>query len=240
MKKILGLFVVLTVFFATMCSAEVRVSISGGERLSHTELHKLWDAFPTVGVPNPFFSYVRLPFDEEYKIILDNKDKTRRALVNIRVDGRKATGNGLILREGERVDLERFLDSGSLTKGKKFKFIPKSDEPLRTENKEDGKVVVSVQYEKSKKPIVQYEDPPVRAYSGSFPGQIVYTPSSYGTLTSNTSAINVSDSRGITVEGSESRQRFQKDEIGQLEGQEDTLTVELVGYYKTPPVLLKK
>ncbi len=208
-------------------NAEVRVSIDGGQKVS--EESKL-----SVNV--------KIPFDEEYRITLQNKDNGRRALIHIRIDGRKATGGGLILREGETINLERFLDSGTLTKGKKFKFVPKDDESLRPDNPEDGQIVVTVQYEKSKKPVVEYAE--VYSSSITIPYSWRFSSTSLN-MTSNTTSGDIlarqsENIKGITVEGGESIQRFQKDSVSEMDDQIDTLTIKLIGYFKKPPILMNK
>lgn len=184
---------------------------------------------------------LKLPFDTEYKIKLVNNDNGKRALVKIRIDGRNVTGKGLILRTGETVYLERFLDSGTLSKGKKFKFIPKDEENLRPDNPEDGQIIVMVQYEKSTKPVVKYQEE--RQSSGyrewSYYGSTDTTASS-NIAFYNTNLTSVTSSEGITVEGSESIQRFQKENVGELEDKTDTLIIELKGFYKEAPLLLNQ
>lgn len=206
--------------------ADVRVSINGGKKISGEALDVK----------------VSLPFDEEYKINLNNRDENRRALVNIRIDGRAVTKDGLILRTGETVNLERFLDSGTLSKGSKFKFIPKDEESLRADNPEDGQIIIFMQYEKSDKPLIEYRD----EYSTYVPqynsGSLTIYPTHGTVFTSNTVSTASTDtySPGITVEGSESTQRFQREKIGELEDRIDILTIRLIGYYKTQPILLNK
>lgn len=83
---------------------------------------------------------VKIPFGSEYVIRLRNKSK-EPALVEVSIDGTDVlNGSHLILKSGETIDLERFVDNNS--KGKKFKFISleegaKSgdiDDPYRDEN----------------------------------------------------------------------------------------------------------
>lgn len=230
MKKLLLIIIVLFCFLVGMANAQMKVSITGAD-----EVKKVDD----------LSIKLKLPFDEEYKIRLENTDNSRRCLINIRIDGRRVTGSGLIMRTSETVELERFLDAGSLTKGKKFKFIPKSDEPLRPGNAEDGLIIISVQYEKAKKPLIEYAEPS-RKYSSFEPQwQGFVTVSGDPTITMSSQSLNLTTSTaysetGITVEGSESTQRFQKEEVGALEDRIDTLKIELVGYYKKPPILMKK
>jgi hypothetical protein len=216
--------------------AEVKVTIPSGEK--------------TVSEMAGQDISIKLPFEEEYIIKLVNKDETRRALVKIRIDGRSVTSDGLILREGETVSLERFLDTGTLSKGKKFKFIEKDEEVRKTRQdmREDGLIVVTAQYEKPRKPIIGYS---FGGY-GYGDGWIVLT---NGTNTIDTRAMNTSNitlattgagsatvinDQGITTEGSLSTQRFQEEKIGDLESRYDTLIIHLSGYYKTQPILINR
>ena len=210
---------------------DVRVSISGGNKLDESSALNI---------------KVSLPFDEEYKINLRNRDENRRALVNIMIDGRAVTLGGLILRAGETVNLERFLDTGTLSKGNKFKFIPKDEEALREANKEDGMMFVTVKYEKSDKPLITYQEESYSTYKqwrSMEHGTITDTATLSLTTASNTGYFTTDPpeySKGITVEGGESAQRFQREKIGELEDQIDTLIIWLIGYYKTQPILLNK
>ncbi len=70
---------------------------------------------------------VSVPFSSEYQIRLKNKHSYLRAKARVWVDGRQASNLGdFILKAGETLDLERFLDS-DLDSGNKFKFVPLSD-----------------------------------------------------------------------------------------------------------------
>jgi len=83
---------------------------------------------------------VKIPFGSEYIIRLKNKSK-EPALVDVAVDGTDVlNGSELVLKAGETMDLERFVDDNS--KGKKFKYISleegessgEIDDPYREEN----------------------------------------------------------------------------------------------------------
>lgn len=186
---------------------------------------------------------IKIPFDEEYSISLDNQDNNRRALVKIRIDGQTVVDDGLILRRGEEVNLERFIDSSSLNKGKKFKFIEKTEEVkrVRRNNPEDGLIVITVQYEQAMEPLVKYKQPQnsmkiPQLHKWWYPlDSLMIIPCSGSVTVGNTSF-----SEGITVEGGESTQRFIEEKVGELENRIDTLVIHLVGYYKNPPILLNK
>lgn len=70
---------------------------------------------------------VHLPFDAEYKVRLKNKHHSLRAKAKVFIDGRPVSNLGdFILKAGETLDLERFLDQ-SMSSGNRFKFVPLSD-----------------------------------------------------------------------------------------------------------------
>jgi predicted nucleic acid-binding Zn-ribbon protein len=212
--------------FAVVASAQFQVSINEGEVVSSGD---------TVTV--------KLPFDKEYSINLNNRDEFRRVLVNIRIDGRAVTDDGLILRSGENISLERFIDSGSLTRGQKFLFTEKAEavKAGRKPNNEDGLVIVTVQYEQAKN-IVEYRA--TRRYTSGCILDSVYHPiyNYLGTTTVGVSCKSspISDyTEGVTEEGSESRQRFEKAETEELEKQVGTIIIRLVGCYEDNPILVK-
>jgi len=83
---------------------------------------------------------VKIPFGSEYIIRLKNKSK-EPALVEVSIDGTDVlNGAELVLKAGETMDLERFVDDNS--KGNKFKYISleegastgEIDDPYREEN----------------------------------------------------------------------------------------------------------
>ena len=66
---------------------------------------------------------VRLPFESEYKIRLKNKNQVR-AKASVLIDGMDISpGRMLILRPGQTLDLERFIQDGDLDRGARFKFV---------------------------------------------------------------------------------------------------------------------
>src|SRR3990167_1048742 len=138
--------------FPFLASAEVRVSIWGGERIESNEDVVVFENESASSVK------VKIPFDQEYHITLNNTDSSRRALVHIKINGREATGDVLILRKGESVQLERFVDNGDFKRGPKFKFVDKDEQQRigRAESASDGLIAVTVQYEKDQGPLVAY------------------------------------------------------------------------------------
>jgi hypothetical protein len=91
---------------------------------------------------------VYIPFGSEYSILLKNLN-TKRALVNIFVDGQNIVEGGLVLNAGQEVDLERFVKNGNLTEGNRLKFIERTAgiEQHRGVKLEDGLVRVEFQFE---------------------------------------------------------------------------------------------
>jgi len=84
---------------------------------------------------------VVLPFNSEYKIRLKNKHSYLRAKARVWVDGRKASNLGdFILKPGETLDLERFLDE-SMTSGRCFKFVPLSDRRVNDPTDEENGII---------------------------------------------------------------------------------------------------
>lgn len=92
---------------------------------------------------------VRVPFGSEYKVRIKNKTNGR-AFVRVMIDGRYTLGKPsakLIVRAGETVDLERFVES--LTEGSSFKFVeagaPGVQDPTSGDN---GRVQIIFEAEK--------------------------------------------------------------------------------------------
>lgn len=91
---------------------------------------------------------VFIPFNEEYSILLKNKD-SRRACVSIEIDGECITNAGdIIVPANGEVTLERFLDD--LNSGNKFKFLKKIKEIVehRGDRVDDGIIRIEYWYEK--------------------------------------------------------------------------------------------
>lgn len=99
-----------------------------------------------------FGEKVYVPFGTEYKILIKNLN-TVKAIVNVTIDGTKATEVALIIDAGKEVDFERFLKK-DLNKGNKFKFIERTSaiEKHKGVGLEDGLINVEFQFEQ----VVQY------------------------------------------------------------------------------------
>ncbi len=99
-------------------------------------------------------SIVYVPFGSEYSLLLKNLGG-RNAVVNIEIDGRKVTDGGFYINAGQTAEIERFVDS--LTEGRRFKFIEKTDEisDFRGDRIDDGMIRVTWQFEAAKPEIVK-------------------------------------------------------------------------------------
>jgi len=98
---------------------------------------------------------VYIPFGSEYSILLKNLN-TKRAVVNIFIDGQDIVEGGLVLNAGQEVDLERFVKNGNLTEGNRLKFIERTaaiENGPRGVKLEDGLVRVEFQFEQPQRPI---------------------------------------------------------------------------------------
>ena len=103
---------------------------------------------------------VYIPFGAEYSILLKNLN-TKRAVVNIFIDGQDIVEGGLVLNAGQEVDLERFVKNGNLTEGNRLKFIERTaaiEDGPRGVKLEDGLVRVDFQFEQ---PVPAYRPPPI-------------------------------------------------------------------------------
>lgn len=163
-----------------------------------------------------------LPFDSEYKIRIKNLDSVYRAKARVFIDGMDiSSSNGtFVLKPGESVDLERFVDS--LNGGSKFKFISKekgisTGEVSDPENPDLGKIKVMFYQER-------------RSWLGSYmvtnqgdswrKSGVSYDTFAFNSNSSNTAffgnaverCLNSADAKyltdGATAQGSHSDQKF--------------------------------
>jgi hypothetical protein len=95
-----------------------------------------------------FKDTVYIPFGTEYSILIKNLN-TVRAIVNVTVDGVAAVDGGLIVPAGGEIDLERFVKTGNLSQGNRFKFIERNSavEQHRGVGLEDGLINIGYQFE---------------------------------------------------------------------------------------------
>lgn len=105
-----------------------------------------------------FKDTVYIPFGSEYSFLIKNLN-TQRAVVNIFIDGTDVVEGGLVINAGQEVDLERYVKSGNLTAGNKFKFIERTAgiEEHRGVKLEDGLVRIEFQFEKPR-PVINIAD----------------------------------------------------------------------------------
>ncbi len=190
-----------------------------------------------------FKDTVYIPFGSEYSFLLKNLN-TKRALVNVFIDGEDMTPGGLVLNAGQEVDLERSIKNGNLTEGNRFKFIERtgSVEKHRGIKLEDGLVRIEYQFE-------LYETKYQPFFNSNILRGQTYD-SHYGTTTGDWaspmgatySATNVSlnsmnisaqaqslNDVGITVPGSKSTQSFTTTTMGVLESQKHSIVLKLLG-----------
>lgn len=203
---------------------------------------------------------VYIPFGKEYAIHLANLDQTRSAVVEIEIDGKNITRNGIILRPGQEFDLERALED-DMNKGNKFKFIERTGaiEAHRGVGTKDGLVIIKFQHEKARAYVPPYTGirtpgwpsdvarGPLRTYSKGFLGSagdnVLYSTNSVtasasansGELTRGVSTQSVNQV-GITGKGSESNQSFVQGYIGELEPEVKTIIFQLLGKIGTEEV----
>ena len=100
---------------------------------------------------------VLLPFGSEYSLLIKNL-KTRRVMVKVSIDGTDATdGTSLVINPNSEIELERFIRSGNLGRGNRFKFIQRTEaiEKNRGIKTDDGIVRIEYWTEKAQ-PVVQH------------------------------------------------------------------------------------
>ena len=102
-----------------------------------------------------------MPFETEYQILVKNND-FKNVRLDIDIDGGNVTNEGIVIRSGYTVYLERFLNSQN-----KFKFVPVSNEGVGDPtSKENGIITVTGHFElPAPKPVE-----PVYNYKKSFCG----------------------------------------------------------------------
>jgi hypothetical protein len=157
---------------------------------------------------------VRLPFDSEYKIRIQNKNLTR-AYVKVLIDGTEVHTGKLILRGNSSVDLERFDLDGNLSSGRKFKFVPLTNSDVQDPtSKENGILEVIFEEEIVSGYTITTNHPHtgvLRGMSGmgSFSDGVIGSSFAFnnaveGSNVATNSAVNL----GATVEGDISTQAF--------------------------------
>ena len=95
-------------------------------------------------------STVTLPFGSEYSVLIKNLNSVR-IKCKVSVDGTEATdGVWLVVGPNQSFELERFIRSGNLEKGNRFKFIERTGdiEQHRGIKADDGLIRIEYQVEK--------------------------------------------------------------------------------------------
>ena len=201
-----------------------------------------------------FKDTVYIPFGSEYSFLLKNLN-SKRALVNVFIDGEDMTPGGLVLNAGQEVDLERSIKNGNLREGNRFKFIERTGaiEQHRGVKLEDGLVRVEFQFE-AQHPMDRFFVNNHQTYAkgimrgglgGSTGDYAVPMGATYSSISGSTSdgfrltasgastnavaqSAPVNDV-GITVAGSKSTQSFSTTTMGVLESEKHTIVLRLLG-----------
>ena len=196
-----------------------------------------------------FKDTVYIPFGSEYSILIKNLN-TKRALVNVYIDGDNAVPGGLVLDAGQEVDLERSIVNGNLREGNRFKFIERtgSVEQHRGVKLEDGLIRVEFQFEQYDMrrmfnntntgwPIASKGI--TRGISGStgdwaMPMGATYSATTNASsdgfrLTASGATQQSLNDVGITVPGSKSTQSFSTTTMGIMESEMHNIILKLLG-----------
>jgi len=121
---------------------------------------------------------VTLPFDSEYYISLQNKHRGKRAVVNVKIDGKDAAD--IVLNADSKLDLERFLTGENLLNGSRFKFVSLKDDDVQDPgDSNNGNIDVSVRFEKSIKDIKVWPYQPIWIVPKTTPWTWYYPPYEY-------------------------------------------------------------
>lgn len=96
---------------------------------------------------------VLIPFGSEYVIRLKNKLR-KRAVADVWLDGRIAV-KGIVIDANGTVDLERFVEDGNLSEGKRFKLARLSDPKVEQPNDSENGIVEVNFYPEKDEPVVE-------------------------------------------------------------------------------------
>ena len=190
-----------------------------------------------------FKDTVYIPFGSEYSFLLKNLN-TKRALVNVFIDGEDMTPGGLVINAGQEIDLERSIKNSNLTEGNRFKFIERTGivEQHRGIKLEDGLVRIEYQfelYDAKYQPFFSSNILRGQTYDshcGTTTGDwAVPMGATYSTTNVSLNSMNISaqaqslNDVGITVPGSKSTQSFTTTTMGVLELQKHIIVLKLLG-----------
>lgn len=187
---------------------------------------------------------IYIPFGSEYSVLLKNKNSLK-AVVDVEIDGQDVLdGNSIIVPANDSVELKGFM-RGSTVRNK-FRFIEKTKKisDYRGDRTDDSLVRVEYRFEKQPEPTFYYQKP----FGNRTPDwnddylhnvQIGTSLKSSSTFTSCCNFVSTED-KGITVEGSETRQDFNRGTTNDLESHSSVITLQLVGREPKKRKLVKK
>ena len=176
---------------------------------------------------------VYLPFGSEYSLLIKNMD-SRRAVVDIEVDGESALKGKLIVEGNTAQEVKGFMRDMSETN--RFKFIEKTSEisKHRGDRIDDGLVRVEYQFEAESMsyiPSTTYYVPHVTYWDSGHYGT-TYCGGSVKSLNSSevTCSFNCSTQEdGITVKGNKIKQDYSYGFVGLLEKTKNVIVLQLKG-----------
>jgi hypothetical protein len=211
---------------------------------------------------------VYIPFGSEYSILLKNL-KSQRVAVEIQVDGTDVFGGGqIVIPANSEVELERSIKNGNFNSGNKFKFIERTEkiEEYRGIKVDDGLIRIEYWTEKITVPVpitytypvvpqwlpYHYYPPMMRGLTGmnsasgsfgnSFEQSSINCCASGGDTYSYSSSVSQPNEAGITVDGSESNQKFTTAAWFPTHEQSDVIVIKLCGTKRekliTTPILV--
>lgn len=171
---------------------------------------------------------VYLPFGSEYKIFLKNLHPTKRVVLNISIDGKSISGQGLVLAAMTESFIERPVNHAH-----KFKFIERTNniEQFRGVKPEDGLIVINYQFE-TVFPSVDvfipyyYED-----NNSNYVSNIHRSPERgiECCAASSSPTFSAQNQVGITGKGRISDQQFGRTSVSTLESKVNTIVFHLLG-----------
>jgi len=155
---------------------------------------------------------VRVANNSEYEIMIKNQ-LSDRMLASVSIDG-SPLGDSLVVKGHGALHLERFLDTS-----KRFKFVryEGSGQENSVQKRDAGIIKVRIQYNIPLIPAyLKYIEWP-DYYSADDAPQAFYSTAASNSMT-----------KGVTVEGSESDQKFVNIEVSEHFAHEDTIRFQLV------------
>jgi len=193
---------------------------------------------------------VYLPFNSEYSLFLKNRNSVR-ASASVKIDGTDVLGgSAVIVGAYQELNLERFVLDGNLNNGKKFRFVPVTDEKVQDPtSSENGLVEVTFKQEQRIEYTMfnhgcshtfDYDMPKTLGKSASIgshsSGNVkgLYSCD----ITSTNCCVDSGATAGATVEGGQSKQSFTySDFIPNLQAQDVVLRLRIVG--RSEPLIAK-